>query len=125
MGKRNREQSWGKGPSGLLSLPSTPGSLQRPHNRGGDRPRSTAEAGRPPLNRIKRPPGATALFFLQKRLHYPGPPIGGVRSTDLPGAVEAGDGASQSQAREPPTKRPRNETEDMRQKRKEIPEKRS
>ena len=126
MGKRNREQSWGKGPSGLLSLPSTPGSLQRPHNRGGDRPRSTAEAGRPKLNRIKRPPGATALFFLQKnRLHYPGPPTGGVRSTDLPGAAEAADVASQSQVREPPpTQRPRNETEDMRQKRKEIPEKR-
>lgn len=125
MGKRNRTEL-GKVPNGLLSLPSTPGRLQRPHNRGGDRPWSTAEAGRPWLNRIKRPPGVTALFFLQKnRLHYPGLPTGDVRSTDLPGAAEMGDVASQPQAQEPPTQRPRSKTEDIRQKRKEIPEKRS
>lgn len=69
--------------------------------------RSTTEAGRPGLNRIKRPPGATALFFLQKnRLHYRGPPTGGVRRADLPGAAEAGDVASQPQVREPAPRDP-------------------
>lgn len=54
------------------------------------------QAGRPWLNRIKGLQGVTALFFLQKnRLHYPGLPTGDVRSTDLPGAAEMGDVASQ------------------------------